>query len=570
MEQNLQELQNDIRELKNDSNSRQTEEPRTQNNNGRGRFNRGGFRQRGGRYNNNGRGFSGNTNWQRDNSYNGQSNYNFLNNSRGRGTTRMIKSSQNQKNGLHGNIGVSTAAHEAGMYVGTDLYGLSACLLVDTGVTVTIISEKTYNRIPRARQPDLMSSNQQVFTASGDQLNIVGKIDLEENSFEIDGTQAVLKYEGMFGCFRVIAKEKVVVPAKSEMIITGAVSIPKKESILDSDLMVKASDKFLQSGKGLVGRSLAKSGGEVLVRLMNTSTDSQIIYPGTAIAQVSPVQEVKLNEQNEFDKTYLRSDLKNLLSRSQKHLNSKEDAVVENLLKEYETLFSASDSDLGKTNVVKHKINTGTASPIKQAPRRLPNTLAKEVDDQVDGMLKNGLITPSMSPCPQEDEKVIELVRTIASSEEPSDTSFVEKQKQDDDLKMVRDWVELKKKPDFRKIGAESMTVKTLWALFESLVIHNDILCRQKKEPKTVLQAVVPKIERRNVLTQYHDNRTSAHLGNVNDIGDNIDSIVEVSNKETMSSKLSKPEESEFSNPVPSSVSGRLRRKPQWMNDYVK
>ncbi|VDI48461.1 Hypothetical predicted protein [Mytilus galloprovincialis] len=189
----------------------------------------------------------GNTNGNRDNSYNGQSNYNSFNDSRGRGTTRMIKSSQNQKNGLHGNIGVSTAAHEAGMYVDTDLYGLSASLMVDTGATVTIISEKTYNRIPRARQPDLMSSNQQVFTASGDQLKIVGKgsfhlvfqhgksvvveaivaqitidgilgldfmktikgkIDLEKNSFEIDGTQVMLKYEGIFGCFRVMPKIK--------------------------------------------------------------------------------------------------------------------------------------------------------------------------------------------------------------------------------------------------------------------------------------------------------------------------------------------------------------------------
>ena len=43
-------------------------------------------------------------------------------------------------------------------------------------------------------------------------------------------------------------------------------------------------------------------------------------------------------------------------------------------------------------------MNTGTASQIKQAPRRLPNTLAKEVDNQVDRMLKNGLITLSMSP----------------------------------------------------------------------------------------------------------------------------------------------------------------------------
>ncbi|CAC5405571.1 unnamed protein product [Mytilus coruscus] len=65
-----------------------------------------------------------------------------------------------------------------------------------------------------------------------------------------------------------------------------------------------------------------------------------------------------MNEQNKYDKAYLRSDVLNLQRRSQQHLNSIEYAVVENLLKEYETLFSASDSDLGKTIVVKHKINT--------------------------------------------------------------------------------------------------------------------------------------------------------------------------------------------------------------------
>lgn len=56
-------------------------------------------------------------------------------------------------------------------------------------------------------------------------------------------------------------------------------------------------------------------------------------------------------------------------------------------------------------------------------------------------------------------------------------------------------------------------TVKTLWAVIESSVIYNDILCRQRKEPKTVFQAVVLKSERRNILTQYHDNRTSVHMG---------------------------------------------------------
>jgi hypothetical protein len=61
-----------------------------------------------------------------------------------------------------------------------------------------------------------------------------------------------------------------------------------------------------------------------------------------------------------------------------------------------EGLFAASDSDYGRTNVVKHKIATGSAHPIKQPPRRLPDVLAKEVDKQVKGMLNNEVISPSI------------------------------------------------------------------------------------------------------------------------------------------------------------------------------
>jgi hypothetical protein len=91
---------------------------------------------------------------------------------------------------------------------------------------------------------------------------------------------------------------------------------------------------------------------------MNPSADTQIIYPGTIVAQVSPAQEVvnpnrKIDEEGE-----LRTDLINLLERSQEHLTPKQSSEVKHLLKEYEGLFAASDSDYGRTNVVKHKICT--------------------------------------------------------------------------------------------------------------------------------------------------------------------------------------------------------------------
>jgi hypothetical protein len=51
---------------------------------------------------------------------------------------------------------------------------------------------------------------------------------------------------------------------------------------------------------------------------MNPSADTQIIYPGTIVAQVSPVQEV-LNPNSKIDEEgELSTDLINLLERSRK------------------------------------------------------------------------------------------------------------------------------------------------------------------------------------------------------------------------------------------------------------
>jgi hypothetical protein len=61
---------------------------------------------------------------------------------------------------------------------------------------------------------------------------------------------------------------------------------------------------------------------------MNPSADTQIIYPGTIVAQVSPVQEV-VNPNSKIDeKGELRADLINLLERSQDHLTPKQSSVT--------------------------------------------------------------------------------------------------------------------------------------------------------------------------------------------------------------------------------------------------
>lgn len=65
---------------------------------------------------------------------------------------------------------------------------------------------------------------------------------------------------------------------------------------------------------------------------------------------------------------------------------------------ENQSLFASSDTDLGRTDLVKHSIETGDARPFKEPPRRTPYHLNEVVNDNIDQMLDKGIIEPSHSP----------------------------------------------------------------------------------------------------------------------------------------------------------------------------
>ena len=68
------------------------------------------------------------------------------------------------------------------------------------------------------------------------------------------------------------------------------------------------------------------------------------------------------------------------------------------MITQYQDAFVRPNGLLGRTNLVKHQIHTGTARPIKQAPRRLPIAQKEAAEKEIEGMLANGIIEPSESP----------------------------------------------------------------------------------------------------------------------------------------------------------------------------
>ena len=86
--------------------------------------------------------------------------------------------------------------------------------------------------------------------------------------------------------------------------------------------------------------------------------------------------------------------MQDLFERCSENFSVEQKEIVLKLL----LLFSSSDRDLGRTDVIQHAINTGNNRPIKQVPRRIPAYMQKEVDVHIDDMLQRNVIEPSCSP----------------------------------------------------------------------------------------------------------------------------------------------------------------------------
>ncbi len=99
------------------------------------------------------------------------------------------------------------------------------------------------------------------------------------------------------------------------------------------------------------------------------------------------------------EKTLVPPHLVKLYEETLVHLENEEDhQVLAEFLVEYQDVFATSSDDLGRSGEVQHRIDTGDCAPIKQQPRRVPLHKKKLVQEEVDKMLKRGVIEPCEGP----------------------------------------------------------------------------------------------------------------------------------------------------------------------------
>ena len=93
----------------------------------------------------------------------------------------------------------------------------------------------------------------------------------------------------------------------------------------------------------------------------------------------------------------LPDHLKDLYGRSISLLSKTQRQKVANLLVEYQGVFASSDEDLGKFDLISHKVPTTDEGPVQDRMRRTPLKFVGEEETALKKMLDGGIIQPSTS-----------------------------------------------------------------------------------------------------------------------------------------------------------------------------
>ena len=349
---------------------------------------------------------------------------------------------------------------EEGPLVTVIVQGSPVKFLVDTGANVTILRSSVLRSLPTTAQPALDQVNLDMSLADGRSLPFLGRglfrvsiggvevahqvwvadiepegilgmdfirehgcrLTVDQDSFDlaVNYTKQELGGEECSPrCARIAVGSTTVIPPRSEALVSARLVDP---CVGGEWGVTQGKLRFMKKNQVVVAKSLVDvnaQGGRVLLRMLNPADKPRTVYKDAIAAWCEPVEEVVepggtcsgSTPAGEGDRPSVRTavastgsdahvpdHLVDLLARSSESLNQDQQGELASLLHEFGDVFASSSSDLGRSNVVKHQIKTGETRPIRQRPRRLPVNQRPVAEQEVEKMLKQGVIEPSSSP----------------------------------------------------------------------------------------------------------------------------------------------------------------------------
>jgi len=201
-------------------------------------------------------------------------------------------------------------------------------------------------------------------------------------------------------CRRVVATERVIVPARSQAIVPGRVEMNRMSGDTDGGLWTTEVSE-LRNGVNVARAILPERLNDLPILVLNCSNEPCEINAETIITELSLAQCAEQTKNETLTKEVggqSYAHLSKLLNGLDAGVSDAQRAELVNTLREYADVFSTGELDLGETSLVAHRIDTGDSMPTRQTLRRQPFHLLDKIDENVQSMLAAGVIKPSCSP----------------------------------------------------------------------------------------------------------------------------------------------------------------------------
>ena len=310
-------------------------------------------------------------------------------------------------------------------------------MLVDTGATITILRTDFIQSLPKDVSEQLENVNSFLITATGDRTPFAGKCSV---CFQI-GTQLIdhevwfadIQNEGIIGfdfmskhrcnvslkdfeltvdgkstiplqssvvssnCCRVMIAENTTIPANTETFISG---IPSACLETSKSVIIEPTSQFIKNNGLLLAKSLSPGNTKhIPLRILNATDQIISLKKGYTAAVCESIENIEETiaisscsvTKNESEKQ-LPSHLEKLFNLSCQELTNIQQKHLRELLCNFGDVFSKSPTDIGRTKLVKHKIDTGNSKPIRQSPRRIPFAKREEVKNEIEEMKKKRIL----------------------------------------------------------------------------------------------------------------------------------------------------------------------------------
>ncbi|MCG7879153.1 MAG: RNase H-like domain-containing protein [Candidatus Thiodiazotropha endolucinida] len=336
-----------------------------------------------------------------------------------------------------------------GLYLDIKVENCPFIALIDTGSTVSIIHPKKFESLSSETQEKVLPTkcvlkmadggpvdcrgtiilpisigdkiyDQQVLIAEIEAPFVLGYDFLHDHQCILNISQAELSFPDqsmqcrleseMPKIFKIALCQTVEIPANSEIVVPA--SFCEHAPHFSTAIAEDYSDKLSERGV-LVAKTVFHTYNDVVpLRLLNLNGFPLKLYKNETAAVCDPVtieqdnfdDQQNVNEQlysvttESFENIALPEHLQEMYESCLGDLTEEEASTLKSLLLKHSKVFSASKSDLGNCGIIPHRINTGTAPPVRLPPRRIPMTMKQAVEDEVQRLIDNNLVEKSKSP----------------------------------------------------------------------------------------------------------------------------------------------------------------------------